>query len=97
LFLNLILGIHISKNLLSLLLIRVRQILNHWNVFKEQQQIPGSRAFYIYLKVGCDEVGVYLFLQITSDRTRGNDLKLHQGGFKLDIRINFSSERMVMH
>ncbi|RMC17974.1 hypothetical protein DUI87_04848 [Hirundo rustica rustica] len=49
------------------------------------------------LKGGCRQLGVGLFLQAATDRTRGQSLELHQGKFRLDIRKKIFTERVVGH
>ena len=54
-------------------------------------------ALFQYLKGVYSESGAGLLSLVTGDRKRGNGLKLCQGKFRLDIRKNFFTGKVVKH
>ena len=54
-------------------------------------------AAFQYLKGAYIQKGEWLFTRVDSDRTRGNGFRRRQGMFRLDIRREFFTQRVVTH
>jgi len=50
-----------------------------------------------YLKGVYKQERKWLFMKVDGDKRRGNDVKLRQGRFRLDMRRKFFPQRVVTH
>lgn len=64
-----------------------KEQLREPGVFSLEKNLKGdSIALYSSLKGGWSQVGFGLFCHVSRKTMKGNDLNLHQGRFRLDIR-----------
>ncbi|GAB0175594.1 hypothetical protein GRJ2_000024600 [Grus japonensis] len=64
----------------------------------EKRRLRGDLiTAYTFLKGSSEREGTDLLSLMTSDRTQGNGMKLHQGKFRLNIKKGFFTESMVGH
>jgi len=64
----------------------------------EKRRLRGDLiAVCSFLKGGSSGGGADLLSLVTSNKTRGNELKMHQGKFSLDISKRFFTQRVVDH
>ena len=64
----------------------------------EKRRLQGDLVVtFQYLKGAYKQEGEWLFTRVDSDRTRGNGFRRRQGMFRLDIRREFFTQRVVTH
>ncbi|KAK4806699.1 LOW QUALITY PROTEIN: hypothetical protein QYF61_027700 [Mycteria americana] len=67
------------------------RVVKHWN------RLPREVAESPPLEVFKSRLGEVLRDMVNKNRTRGNGFRLRQGPFRLDIRKNFFTERVIKH
>jgi len=64
----------------------------------EKKRLRGDLlTAFQYLKEACKKAGEGFFTRACSDRTRGNDFKLKEGRFRLNIKKNLFIMRVARH